>query len=299
MKIFSLCLVKDESDLIAQTLTAAAKWSDAIYVFDNGSTDDTWALVRELAKTEPRIVPDRQDGTPYSPDLRRLLFDAHRDEADDGDWWCSLDADEFYIDDPRLFLADVPATFEEVWAASFEFYFTDKDADRYARDPSAYGDDVPVERKLRFYVNNWSEPRFFRYRRGLRWRNGAWPERLGPACPTRIRLKHFQYRSPQQIQKRLNTRLEAMARGRFLHEMLPQWNEAVPSFRAADFAASDLQHVPRTWRDRVVDSSMLIEDVPGRDYLVDESALPPIPRPRPDWLAWLGRKTEPLRRLVR
>lgn len=298
VKIFGLCLVKDESDVIAQTLTAAAAWSDAIYVFDNGSTDGTWDTVLELAKTRPQVVPDRQDSTPYSPNLRRTIFDGHRHEAEEGDWFCSLDADEFYIDDPRVFLADVPSRFDEVWAASFEFYFTEKDAERYESDPTLYGDDVPVERKLRYYVNNWSEPRFFRYRRGLVWRSGAWPERLGPAYPVRIRLKHFQYRSPQQIQKRLSTRLEAMGRGRFLHEMLPHWTEAVASFRATDFSASDLQHVPRTWRDRIVDSALLIEDVPGGDYVVDESALPPIPRARPAWLAWLGRKAEPLRRRV-
>jgi glycosyltransferase involved in cell wall biosynthesis len=299
MNIFSMCLVKDEADVIAQTLRAACEWSERIYIFDNGSRDGTWEIVLDLAKERPQIYPDRQDSTPYSPDLRRLLFDAHGHETASGDWWCSLDADEFYIDDPRVFLASVPARFDEVWAASFEYYFTDKDAERYEREPELYGDDVPVDRKLHYYANNWSEPRFFRYRNRLRWPTGAWPERLGPAYPKRIRLKHYQYRSPHQMQKRLDTRVEAMARGRFLHEMLPQWNDAVPSFRTADFSASDLRHVPRSWRDRVVDSSLLIEDRPGGEYLVNESALPPIPRARPRWVSWIGRKAEPLRRRLR
>jgi len=297
MKIYSLCLVKDECDVIAQTLTAAAAWSEAIYVFDNGSTDGTWATVLELARTHTQIVPDRQNSTPYSPNLRRELFETHRKEAAEGDWWCSLDADEFYIDDPFVFLASVPSRFDEIWAASFEYYFTEKDADRYEDDPTLYGDEVPVEQKLRYYVNNWSEPRFFRYRHRLIWRQGAWPERLGRVYPVRIRLKHFQYRSPQQIQKRLSTRLEPMARGRFLHEMLPDWKEAVLNFRSTDFSTSDAQHVPQTWRDRVMDSSLLIEDTPGNDYVVNEDVLPPIPRPRPRWLTWLARKVRPMMRL--
>jgi hypothetical protein len=33
----------------------------------------------------------------------------------DGDWWCILDADEFYIDDPREFLEAVPKRFSSVW----------------------------------------------------------------------------------------------------------------------------------------------------------------------------------------
>lgn len=299
MRIFALCLVKDESDVIAQTLRAAATWSDAIYVFDNGSTDSTWATVRELALTQPGIVPDRQDSSPYDPSLRRLLFEAHREDAAEGDWWCILDADEFYIDDPRTFLASVPSRFDEVWAASFEYYFTEKDVERYERDPALYADDVPVEQKLRYYLNNWSEPRFFRHQRDLVWRQSDVPEDLGPAYPLRIRLKHFQYRSPHQIQKRVKTRLEPMARGRFVHEMLPAWKQAVPAFRSTDFAASDLRHAPQTWKDRVVDSSLLIEDLPGRDYVVTEDTLPAIPLARPAWLAWLRKRVRPIRRKIR
>jgi hypothetical protein len=281
-------------------LTAAVTWSDAIYVFDNGSADGTWTAVLELARTEPRVVPDRRDSTPYSPSLRRLLFDAHRKEAERGDWWCILDADEFYIDDPRVFLASVPSRFDEVWAASFEYYFTEKDVDRYEQDPTLYAADVPVESKLRYYLNNWSEPRFFKHGRNLVWREGAyWPEGLGPAYPLRIRLKHFQYRSPEQIQKRMSTRLEAMRGGRFLHEMLPDWKQAVSSFRSTDFGESDLRYVAQTWKDRVVDSSLLTEDRPDREYVVNESALPAIPRARPRWLTSVRRWARPIKRQVR
>ena len=296
MKIFALCLVRDEVDVIKQTLTAAAAWSDAVYVFDNGSEDGTWEAVLELAAADSRIVPDRRDSTPYSPNLRRVLFDAHRAEASNGDWWCVLDADEFYIDDPRAFLAQVPRRFDEVWAASFEYYFTEKDVDRYTRDPTLYGDDVPVEQKLRYYLNNWSEPRFFRYESGLVWATDAWPVRLGPAYPRRIRLKHFQYRSPPQIEKRIRTRRAAMERGRFLHEMLPAWTEAVPAFRSTDFMTSDVRNVPESWKDRVMDSALLIEDHPDADYVVDEAAMPPIPHARSRWLEWLAKPARRARR---
>ena len=298
MRIFALCLARDEADVITQTLTAAATWSDAVYVFDNGSEDGTWEAVLDLAATDSRIVPDRRDSTPYSPNLRRVLFEAHRANATDGDWWCVLDADEFYIDDPRAFLAHVPRRFDEVWAASFEYYFTEKDVARYTRDPTLYGDDVPVEQKLRYYLNNWSEPRFFRYARGLVWAKGAWPVRLGPAYPRRIRLKHFQYRSPAQIEKRIRIRRDAMERGRFLHEMLPDWTEAVPAFRSTDFTTSDVRNVPEDWTARVVDSTLLLEDRLGTDYVVDEAALPSIPRARSPWLAWVEKPVRRVRRLL-
>lgn len=50
MKIHSICLVKNESDIIAQTLKAAVNWSDFIYVYDNGSTDGTWEKVISLSE---------------------------------------------------------------------------------------------------------------------------------------------------------------------------------------------------------------------------------------------------------
>jgi hypothetical protein len=298
MRIHGLCMVKNEADVIGESLMAAAAWCDAIYVWDNGSTDGTWDKVLELSASEPRIIPDRRDDRPFREALRRELFDAHRDDAADGDWWCVLDADEFYIDDPPTFLAAVPAKYDEVWAASFEYYFTDRDVARYAENPSLYGDDVPVETKLRFYLNNWSEPRFFRFAKRLVWRRGAWPEGLGPASPRRIRLKHFQYRSPRQIERRLATRLEPMSRGHFPHEGLPAWKAAVATVGHADFSASSPENTGRSWEERVVDSSVLIEDRGDGAYVIDEAALPPIPSARPAWVRWLRRRARPLKRLL-
>ena len=37
MRIHSICVVKNESDIIVQSLTAAAEWSDFIYVSTMGA----------------------------------------------------------------------------------------------------------------------------------------------------------------------------------------------------------------------------------------------------------------------
>ena len=299
MRIRAFCMVKNEADVIAQSLTAAAGWCDAIYVWDNGSTDGTWKTVLALSQELPSVIPDRQDDRPFREALRRELFVDRRREAEDDDWWCVLDADEFYIDDPRVFLAEVSPPFDEVWAASFEYYFTEEDLIRFQENPSFYADDVPVEQKLRFYINNWSEPRFFRHSARLVWEKGSWPQDLGPACPRRIRLKHYQYRSPQQMQTRLETRAEPLRRGHFPHEGLPQWKAAMLDVGNADFSGSSHDHAALRWTDRVLDSSMLIEDTPGGDYVIVEEALPPIPPARSAWMRWLRRRARPLRRLLR
>ena len=294
MRIHGMSLVKNEADVIRQSLVAALEWADAIYVYDNGSDDGTWAIVCELATAHPQIVPYKQEARPFGQFLRGELFRRYRSEA--GDWWVTLDADEFYVDDPRTFLREVPERFGEVWSASFEYYFTDRDVARYEDDPRAYADDVPVSEKLRYYVNNWSEPRFFRDTPQVRWDAGdAWPEGLGAAYPERIRLKHYQYRSPSQMQRRIVSRRDAFGPS-FRHELLPDWEQVILDPRGVDFAATDVAYAPTTWRDRVVAAALLTED--RGTYVIDEAALPPIPRARPAWARTLRAGARRVKRFV-
>lgn len=74
MKIYSLLLVKNEEDIIVSNLRAAAQWSDKLIVMDNGSTDNTWQIVQDLAKEYPQIIPFAQDSQPFRIGLRALMF---------------------------------------------------------------------------------------------------------------------------------------------------------------------------------------------------------------------------------
>lgn len=213
VKIFANCLVKNEADIIEETLRHASGWCDRIFVFDNGSTDGTWELVQRVAKYQPQVVPFKSSAVPFSNSLRAETFRDFRHEAATGDWWCTLDADEIYIDDPRRFLSAVPARHHVVWGVYFQHYFTDIDASRYAADPTAYPPHTPAELALRYYRCDYSEARFFRYRPGLVWNHGSAPRHLGVVHPRRIRFKHYQYRSPDQIALRLRTRQQAIASG--------------------------------------------------------------------------------------
>jgi len=283
VKIHSICLVKNESDIITQTLRSAISWSDFIYVYDNGSTDGTWERVVNLSKEYEQIIPYKQDSQPFADSLRSEPFNYYRTNSSDGDWWCKLDADEIYIDDPREFLCNVPKKYELVWAASFEFYFTDKDLAIYSHDQSLYADDIPVEDKCRYYINNWSEPRFFRYNKSLVWEKSVvksespMPDGIGDSYTKRIKLKHFQYRSPQQIQKRLDTRIQAMQDGVFLHEKRKDWKEKLENNNDATNFSFDKDYLPQSWKERVVDASKFLYDSRDGNYVIDEEALPKIP----------------------
>jgi glycosyltransferase involved in cell wall biosynthesis len=189
MAIHGLCIVKNEADIIEQTLRAASRWCDHIYVFDNGSDDGTWELIQALAGELPAVVPFKQDPLPFTDALRGQIFRAYKHRAEEGDWWCVLDADEFYIDDPRLFLAAVPTRYRAVWPAVYTFLFTEQEAEAYRVDPSHYGAAVPIADKLHHYVlNDYSELRFFRHDPALADRAPADLPRSDPAAALRLSL---------------------------------------------------------------------------------------------------------------
>jgi len=251
--IHALCLIKNEADIIVQTLQAASTWCDFIYVYDNGSTDGTWERVLDLANTNSQIVTYKTDPTPFTNRLRGELFDRYRASFREGDWLCRLDADEIYaIDNPRICLAKVPAQHRVVWAVKIEYWFTDKDLELYNRDPSLFSDGVPVDQKLRYYKGDNSEIRFVRYQKHLEYKPGgesAWPTRISDdPYPVRIWLKHFVTRSPEQIQKRLDTRRETVHRGKLGLLGPDGW------FR------HEIPYVDRPWTARVAKASQLDYD---------------------------------------
>ena len=167
-KIHAICVVKNEVDIIAACLRSAEQWADRIIVYDNKSDDGTWEVVKGLANA--RIIPWKQDGKVFQESIRAEVFNNFKAQASPGDWWCRLDADEFYVEDPKIFLARVPWPYHVVWGIAAEFYLTEEDLGK--------GFLAPIENRLealRYYRVENSEPRFFRHRKGLRWpMNTGW-----------------------------------------------------------------------------------------------------------------------------
>jgi glycosyltransferase involved in cell wall biosynthesis len=235
-RIHSILLIKNEEDVVEYCLREASKWSDFIYVYDGASTDRTWEIVNSLRSKQ--IVPFKQDGQVFREGLRAEVFDAFRVHACEGDWWCQLNGDEFYIDEPRVFLSEVKATRHVVWGAMVQYYLTHQNVREL--DFS-----LPCERvlsELRYYNANCTEPRFFRYRERLTWnRDKAWPDHLGVVEERLIRFKHYPYRSPTQIQMRLNVRRDNRARGfaGWAHASQESWREKLVSSDDLMFDAQD------------------------------------------------------------
>ena len=276
MKIFSLCVVRDECDVIEETLVSALRWSDRIFILDNGSTDGTWELLLALASRHAKISLIGRELGPFRDELRGEVYMRCRSEAVRGDWWCRLDADEFYIDDPRAFLDGVPSQFGFVRSATLNYYFTDRDLIEYTVDPTNWLR-RPVQARLRYYQNNWSEGRFVRHHTDLRWDGHIWPPNRGRIHRDRIRLKHFQYRSPEQIERRLAIRQRQA--NIFRHESAIIMPVPRPG-DGRDWVNGWLKHASigkATWRDRIRDASQCDYDAGDGRFVLREELMPPLP----------------------
>lgn len=207
MKIFCISVVKNEADIIEESLKDACKWSDKIFVLDNDSDDDTWKKVNELAKKESKIVPWKVAKVPFYNGLRAEVFNEFKHLAKEGDWWCMrLDADEFYVDDPRKLLEQIPKNRHFVCKDSIEYRLTYEDLEEELVTYSQ-----GEFRNIQYYESSsYRETRFFRHRGRLSWDpKDSFPKRMGIVSDRLIRVKHFPHRCPAQIQKRIDIRNEA------------------------------------------------------------------------------------------
>ena len=283
MKIHALCTVKDEDDVVAEALTAAARWCDFIYVLDNGSTDDTWGIVQDLARTLPQVVPYKvDDAAVHRRRARGDLPALPRQRAGPRTGGRARTPTSSTSTTRASSCARSPSAYGVVWNASFSYYFTDADAALYEREPERYADDVPVAEKIRHYLNHWSEPRFFRNDRGGRVDgDGGFPPYVttAPVYPVRIWLKHFPYRSPQQLDKRIAARNATLANGEFSHEAIADWGAAVAAVRTSRelMANTGAEYAARSWRDRIVPAAALDFDALDGRLMVNEDLMPPIP----------------------
>jgi glycosyltransferase involved in cell wall biosynthesis len=276
MKIHAITVVKNEADILRHTLAAGLEWADAIYVLDNGSTDGTWELLQGLAASSPNLILCGQDPQPFRDGMRGAIYQRFQTRSTPGDWWCKLDADDLYVDDPRRFLERVPPAYSWVWSTYLNYFFTDRDLERWEDDPSLYGPEVPPDQKLRYYLNTHSERRFVRDPGALDWpEDEEWPLGLHRVYPRMIRQKNFVYRSPDQIQARLETRYAAIQaafeRGNdhfFQHEQITNWVDYMLKRAPAQKASRPSEAPMPTWRDRIMPAEALDYDDGTDDYVL-------------------------------
>ena len=204
-RVNAICLVKNEDDIIAQTLTHAAQYCDKIFVLDNGSSDSTWEIVQSLSREHGTIVPFKQILIPYSREHRGIVYHEVGHKLTEDDWWLVLDGDEFLDEDPQPVIEQAVkegADLIRTWQV--QFYFTEVDLRQWETGQDLR--DKPVFDRRRYYLINWQEKRLFRNKPNLQWINSNAPQGLDKVCSRRIFNRHYAFRDPDQIQKRLKIR---------------------------------------------------------------------------------------------
>lgn len=292
MRFHAIMFVRDEDDIIAESLEYNSRWCDHIYVFDTGSTDNTWEIVLESARKLKQVVPVRREVVWWHDGLRAMVFEQFRSQSDDGDWWVRLDADEFYHVSPREFVARLRPYESSVYHAYYNFKLTVEEAARYEAPGFLVQDRArSIADRRPYYVPqfDYSEPRFFRYRRAMKWNPPAFaPFNAGFVARRRIPIRHYPHRDPQQMERRFRLRHKMLQEmGKMDPNYASHWqsdwqSELVPANSPGvlrwDPAQGDLlpcqdsSHLPGRWR-RSLQFAIHFATLPALDRL-----RPPYPR---------------------
>ncbi len=203
MKIYAICLVRNEVDIIDITIKEAKQWVDKLLLIDNGSDDGTWERIQ--AWESEQVVPVERTTAPYADALRSHAFKAFKNEMKKGDWWAIQDADEFFYENPRKFLPQIASKYHAVASKKVDRRLPKECAEntQASETPSIDPKGFPY-----FAPFAWSEIRFFRHRPRLQWPEGMnWPRRVGIVAPEKIRVEHYPFRSLEQVNKKYKEKI--------------------------------------------------------------------------------------------
>jgi hypothetical protein len=213
---FALLPVRDEADIISQCLDHALRWADEVYVFDTGSVDNAWEIVRDFASRDKRVVPMRKEPVFFSePRLRGYMFHVARQKMREGDWFLRIDADEFHHITPPQFVKNCMRKHETVaYHQYYDFRLLQSELDAWNRGEETLKDrQRPIEDRRRHYtVSHYSEPRLCRYRSTMQWpATVSFPFNAGYVARERLPIRHYPHRDPVQLERRCKVRLIRMS----------------------------------------------------------------------------------------
>jgi len=217
MKFHAILCVRDEDDVIEESLNGFITWADEIHVFDSGSVDRTWEIVQEVALKEPRVRPVERREIWFSDQFRGYCFDRVRERFDDDDWIARVDSDEFYHIPPPQFIKEYVSRYEScIYHQYYDFRLTVGEAARLSSLSNIEEErKYPVHLRRRFYTTGtYSEPRLCRYRSRMSWPSShTFPVNAGIVARARIPIRHYPNRDPHQMQKRVRLRSAMIGAG--------------------------------------------------------------------------------------
>ena len=247
--------VRDEGDVLAQTLANLLTWADAVYVFDCGSVDLSWEIVRHFAAKDKRVVPLTKASVFFSDKrVRGWLFHQARRWMREGDWFLRVDADEFHHVPPPEFVRTCLRDHETVvYHQYYDFRLTASEVTDWEEGRERLQDRArPIaERRRWFTVSQYTEPRLCRYRQSMQWpATVSFPFNAGYVAAVRLPIRHYPHRDPLQLETRCRLRARMMV----------------------DPENASIRHwAQENWREHVV-----ADDCPGLQYWTPGTELPAV-----------------------
>lgn len=218
MTTIAVGMVRDEADIIGAVIDRLRPEVDAIIVADNGSTDETRAV---LEARDVELVDDPVRGYYQAQKMSELAAKA----ADAGaDWVVPFDADEvWYSPHGRLadFLALIPQTI--VVAPWLEHVCTPADGD--SGDPIV---DRPYRRPLPHTLPKVAA----RARAPVSLVQGNHDAFYPTPKVTGLEVRHFPYRSPEQLERKVRNGVQAADEAGHPETVLSHWRGLLAEIEA-------------------------------------------------------------------
>ena len=128
-KIVGITRIRDEENIIKNTLDHVSELVDEIYVYDDASTDNTVQVCRDHPSVKHVIEGKEWDPTPQGRNkaegtLRQQVFKYARDQAN-ADWVYYFDSDEY------AYFENIDFTADCYYFRLFDFYITEEDKDKH------------------------------------------------------------------------------------------------------------------------------------------------------------------------
>jgi hypothetical protein len=120
MKIVGLMCVRDEADLLPQVLPHVRGLVDHLYVYDDGSQDDTWDMVKD-EHYAMRLVDDKTRIDHYRGNYHHLLERIKKDFKNEEVWVVITMGDRFYLNKTPREIVEGAKYFDAVEGIQLDF----------------------------------------------------------------------------------------------------------------------------------------------------------------------------------